>query len=114
MALLLNQYPIKFIDQQFNRVFYKFDIHQPLTSTNYDDIRQKILNSTKKIPEPINYGQSMFIHFTYCSSMKTFPRKFHQLWNKYFSESPINNIIPMLGTRNVPNLEQRLVQTRDT
>ena len=32
LALLLNQYPIRFIDQQFNRVFYKYNIDQPLTS----------------------------------------------------------------------------------
>ncbi|CAF0808658.1 unnamed protein product [Adineta steineri] len=63
MALLLNQYLIKFIDQQFNCVLEKFNILQPFTSTNY--------------------GQSMFVHFTYCSSMKSFPEKFHQLWNKY-------------------------------
>ncbi|CAF1199245.1 unnamed protein product [Adineta ricciae] len=114
LALLLNQYPIKFIDQEFNHVFYKFDIHQPLTSNNYNDIRQLILNSPKNIKQPVNYGQSMFFHFTYCSNMKTFPRKFRELWNKYFSESPINDIIPMLGTRNVPNLNLRLVQTRNS
>ncbi|CAF1366802.1 unnamed protein product [Adineta steineri] len=114
MALLLNQYPIKFIDQQFNRLLEKFNILQPLTSNNYDTIRLQIINSPIKVKEPINYGRSMFVHFTYCSSMKSFPQKFHQLWNKYFSESPINDITPMLGTRNADNLQQRLVQTRDS
>ena len=51
----------------------------------------------------------MFIHFTYCTNMKSFPSKFHILWNKYFAESPINEIRPVLGTRNVDNLQQRLV-----
>ncbi|CAF4153085.1 unnamed protein product, partial [Adineta steineri] len=114
MALLLNQYPIKFIDQQFNRLLEKFNIIQPLTSSNYETIRLQIINSPVKVKEPINYGQSMFVHFTYCSSMKSFPKRFHELWNKYFSESPINDIIPMLGTRNADNLQQRLVHTRDS
>ncbi|CAF1424867.1 unnamed protein product [Adineta steineri] len=114
MALLLNQYPINFIDQQFNRVLVKFNILQPLTSTNYDTIRLQIIDSPIKIKEPINHGRTMFVHFTYCSSMKSFPQKFHQLWNKYFSESPINDITPMLGTRNADNLQQRLVHTRDS
>ena len=44
--------------------------------------------------------------------MRTFPHKFHELWDKYFGESPINEIIPILGTRNADNLQQRLVHTR--
>ncbi|CAF3764840.1 unnamed protein product [Adineta steineri] len=65
MALLLNQYPIKFIDQQFNRVLEKFNIIQPLTSSNYDTIRLQIINSPIKVKEPINYGQSMSVHLAY-------------------------------------------------
>ncbi|CAF4074483.1 unnamed protein product [Adineta steineri] len=114
MALLLNQYPIKFIDQQFNRVLEKFNVLQPLTSTNYNTIRLQITDSPIKVKEPTNYGRSMFVHFTYCFSMKSFPQKFHQLWNKYFFESPINDITPMLGTINADNLQRRLVQTRDS
>ncbi|CAF0768896.1 unnamed protein product [Adineta steineri] len=76
MALLFNQYSIKFIDQKFNRVLEKFNILQAFTSTNYDTIQLQIINSPIKVKEPINYGQSMFVHFTYCSSMKSFPEKF--------------------------------------
>ena len=54
----------------------------------------------------------MFVHFTYCSNMKTFPKKFHTLWDNYFGESPINEVTPILGTRNVDNLQRRLVHTR--
>ncbi|CAF1478109.1 unnamed protein product [Adineta steineri] len=64
MVLLLNHYPIKFIDQQFNRVLEKFDIIQLFTSNNYDTIRLQIINSPNKVKEPINYGRSMFVHFT--------------------------------------------------
>lgn len=114
MALLMNHYPIQFIDQQFNHVFYKFSIKQTMTSVNYDKIRQQIINSAIQVKQPIDYGHIMFIHFTYCSNMRTFPQKFHNLWNKYFSESPINDISPILGTRNVKNLQRRLVETRDS
>ncbi|CAF1210775.1 unnamed protein product [Rotaria magnacalcarata] len=61
---------------------------------------------------PINYEKIMFAHFPYCSSMKLFPEKFHQLWVKYFEGSPINEVMPILGTRNVDNLQRRLVQTK--
>ena len=44
--------------------------------------------------------------------MKTFPSKFHVLWQKYFNQSPIDNIIPALGVRNVDNLQRRLVHTK--
>ncbi|CAF3561615.1 unnamed protein product, partial [Rotaria sp. Silwood2] len=44
--------------------------------------------------------------------MRIFPAKFHALWNKYFGESPINDIIPSLGTRKDNNFQRRLVDTR--
>lgn len=114
IALLSNQYPSQLIDQQFNYVFYKYDINQSLNIITYDEIRQKIINSPLQAKQPIDYGQTMFVHFTYCSNMRSFPQKFHNLWLKYFSESPINDITPILGTRNVNNLQQRLVHTRDS
>ncbi|CAF4316766.1 unnamed protein product, partial [Rotaria magnacalcarata] len=112
MALLLNKYPNAFIDEQFNHMLLKFDTDQPLNFTNYKRYRQKIIDSPIKEKVPINYEKTMFVHFTYCSSMKTFPFKFHVLWNKYFGESPINELLPVLGTRNVLNLQRRLTHTR--
>ncbi|CAF3147175.1 unnamed protein product [Rotaria sp. Silwood2] len=112
MALLLNKYPGQFIDQQFNNVLKKFNINEILTINNYDTIRQRVINIPYKEKTPIDYSTKMFIHFTYCSNMRTFPKKFHVLWQKYFGESPINDISPILGTRNVENLQRRLVNTR--
>jgi hypothetical protein len=110
MALLLNKYPGGFIDKQFNRLLKKFDIHQPLDNNNYSALREKIIFSHLQQEEvSIDYGKTMFIHFTYCLNMKTFPTKFHTLWNKYFIESPINEIRPVLGTRNANNLQRQLV-----
>ncbi|CAF2801657.1 unnamed protein product [Rotaria sp. Silwood2] len=98
MALLLNKYPNKFIEEQFNNIFKKLNIEQLLTYNNYAQYRQKITDSQIKEKVPIDYGKTVFVHFTYCSNMRTFPGKFHVLWNKYFGESPINDIVPILGT----------------
>ena len=112
MALLLNKYPNKIIDEQFNNVFSKFGINEPLTLINYNRSRQKIIDSPSKDKLLVNYEKSIFVHFTYCSRMRTFPIKFHTLWEKYFDKSPINEVIPILGTRNVDNLQRRLIRTK--
>ncbi|CAF4637116.1 unnamed protein product [Rotaria sp. Silwood2] len=112
VALLLNKYPNKFIDEQFIYILEKLNIEHLLTFNNYAQHRQKIIDSPIKEKLPIDYGKTMFVHFTYCSNMRAFPAKFHDLWNKYFGESPINDIIPTLGTRNVNNFQRRLVHTR--
>ncbi|CAF4751908.1 unnamed protein product [Rotaria sp. Silwood2] len=104
MALLLNQYPGKFIDQQFKKGFLKFQINGPLTKNNYNILRKKVINTLYSDKIPVDHTRTMFIHFTYCTNMKKFPKKFHILWYKYFGESPINEIIPVLGTCNVNNL----------
>ncbi|CAM4835642.1 unnamed protein product [Rotaria magnacalcarata] len=112
MALLLNKYPNKIIDEQLNNVLSKFRINEPLTSINYNRFRQKIIDPPVKEKLSVNYDKSIFVHFTYCSSMKTFPIKFHTLWDKYFDKSPINEVIPILGTRNVDKLQRRLINTK--
>ncbi|CAF3564363.1 unnamed protein product [Rotaria socialis] len=111
MALLLNKYPNKIIDDQFNKLLSKYNVIEPLSFHNYDRYRQQIINSPIKEKLSVNYEKTMLIHFTYCSSMKTFPVKFHTLSEKYFGESPINEVVPVLDTRNVDNLQRRLVYT---
>ncbi|CAM4978708.1 unnamed protein product [Rotaria socialis] len=112
MALLLNKYPNKIIDEQFNNVLKKFKIIQPLTSNNYNKIRQHIIDTHFEQKLLLEYEKHMFIHFTYCKNMKMFPTKFHTLCSKYFGLSPINDIKPVLGTRNVDNLQRRLIYTK--
>jgi len=63
---------------------------------------------------PIDYDKNIFVHLTYCSSMRKFPRLFHNLWRKYFAESPIAEVTPILDTRSVNNLQRRLVHTRSS
>ena len=106
MALLLNKYPSNIINEQFQHVLLKFGINQTLNQQNYNSICNTVIHSSIQVKISVNHGKLMFIHFTYCSNMRTFPAKFHSLWQKYFSESPINEIIPTLGTRNVPNLQR--------
>ncbi|CAF4248239.1 unnamed protein product [Rotaria sordida] len=81
MTLLLNKYPNKLIEEQFNNVLLKCNIDQPLINSNYDKYRQKVIDSPMKQKATIDYEAVMFIHFTYCSTMKTFPAKFHLLWH---------------------------------
>ncbi|CAF4389123.1 unnamed protein product [Rotaria sordida] len=107
VALLLNKYTNKFIDEQFKNLLQKLNI-QPLTCNNYANYRQEVIGSPIKEIVPVDYGKTIFVHFTYCSSMRTFPKKFHTLWNKYFGKSPINDVLPILGTRNVKNLQRQL------
>ena len=111
-ALLLNKYPNNLIDEQFNKVLLKYNINGLLSSNNYSSERRKVINTPIKEKPPMNYEKTIFIHFTYCLSMKSFPRKFHELWTKYFGESPINEIVPVLGTRNADNLQRHLMHTR--
>ena len=109
MTLLLNKYTDQFIQDQFNRVFQKFRIEQSMDMKNCKIIRKEILNidedENNKEKLPINYGSTMFFHFTYCSSMKAFPSKFHLLRQKYFNRSSMEDIIPALGVRNGNNLQ---------
>ncbi|CAF1505381.1 unnamed protein product, partial [Adineta ricciae] len=114
MALLLNKYPGDLITSQFNRVLSKFEINDQLSIRNYERLRDQLIQSfhPSRDRTPFDHGKMMFVHYTYCTNMKSFPMKFHNLWHKYFDNSPINEITPILGTKNVDNLQKRLVHTR--
>lgn len=105
MALLLNKYPNQLIETQFFRVFEKFKVKNNITVENYERIRLQVIMTPYQEKVGIDHERNLFVHFTYCSNMRTFPIRFHSLWNKYFSNSPINDINPILGTRNSNNLQ---------
>ena len=107
MALLLNKYPETLIQKQFELVFHKLNINLPVKITNYQTIRSLVLTTPPREKLPHDYEEHLFIHFTYCANMKTFPVRFHPLWTNYFNSSPINDITPVLGTRNVLNLQRQ-------
>jgi hypothetical protein len=87
---VLNKYPNNFINEQFQQVLLKFNINQLLAHENYNSIRNKIIETPMKEKIPVDHSEMMFIHFTHCSNMRSFPIKFHLLWQKYFAESPIS------------------------
>jgi hypothetical protein len=111
MALLLNKYTGDFIDRQFERVLSDFKIEH-LNVRNFLTMRDKVIKQEKTQKAPFEFDKSIFVHFTYCSSMKNFPFQFRRLWEKYFAQSPIADIKPVIGTRNVGNLQQRLMHTK--
>ena len=111
MSLLLNKYPDKLIDEQFQNMLKKFNQEQPLTVQDYDKVRKTIIDYRSYEKQSTDYENNIFIHFTFCSSMKQFPKEFHNLWQKYFNNSPICDVQPILGTRNVQNLQQELVRS---
>jgi hypothetical protein len=45
------------------------------------DFPASFLQDPVQVKVPIDYGEALFVHFTYCLNMKTFPTKFHALWN---------------------------------
>ena len=47
MKLLLNKYSGQFIQDQFNRIFQKFKISQPIAIKNYEIIREEIINTNE-------------------------------------------------------------------
>ena len=112
MALLLSRYPSQFITEQFDRALLKFGINEPLALSNYKNLRKQIIDKPRKDRALVEYEKHLLVHFSYCSSMRTFPRQCHTLRNRYLSESPINEVAPILGTRNVQNIQQQLVHTK--
>jgi len=108
MALLLNKYPDNLIQTQFDSVLKKLNIIGPISIHNYQKIHLAIISTPLQEKLTVDYEKNLFIHFTYCTNMRTFPKRFYTLWEKYFSSSPINDINPILGTRNVHNLQRQL------
>ena len=82
MALLLNKYPGNLICRQFELVLDKFKIIEPVSVQNYNQIRLTIISSPQQQRADIDYENNLFIHFTYCSNMRTFLIRFHALWKK--------------------------------
>ena len=112
VALLLNKYPASFISAQFDSLFKKFTIGRVIDEHNYSDIREQVICLPQNEKRSIEYDTHLFVHFTYCTNMRSFPRQFHILWQKYFDTSPISQITPILGTRNVDNLQRRMVRNK--
>ena len=113
MSLLLNKYPNAFIQEQFESVLKKANVSHTVSAQNYSTVRSQITQTQfSKEKTTIDHESHLFIHFTYCCSMNKFPSQFRTLWHRYFDHSPIGDINPIVSTRNVDNLQRRLVHTR--
>jgi hypothetical protein len=69
-------------------------------TTSMNLYRQIVLSSTKVEQMSNTKKERLFVHLTYCHHMQNFPLRFHALWKQYFSESSINEVQPILETRN--------------
>ena len=79
MALLVDKYPNRFIHEQFNDVLLKLNVDQLLSFNSYGNYRKEVIEAHVIVKVAVDYGKTMFVHFTYYSSIKTFPSKFNAL-----------------------------------
>ena len=115
MSLLLNKYPVNFILKQFERVLQTFQCTVP-TRKNYSTIRKVFLdtaatnNDIKKAG--IDFEVNIICHFSFCKGMHDFSTRFYKLWDDCFSDTPICSIKPIVGSRNLDNLQNYLVRKK--
>jgi hypothetical protein len=113
MSLLLNKYPIRFILKQFERVTQTFQCAVP-NRKNYSSIRRVFLHTADNITKKakIDFEVNILCHFSYCKGMNDFPTRFHKLWNDCFSDTAICNMIPIVGSKKLDNLQDYLVKKK--
>jgi hypothetical protein len=113
MALLLNGYPLQFILEQFRRVSQVFQCKQP-NLKNYCRVRRSVLDNTRQnlTLAKLDFEANIFFHFSFCKGMKDFSARFHRLWHECFMDTGISGIKPIVGTRNLQNLQEYLVRKK--
>ena len=113
MSLLLNRYPLKFILKQFGRVLRTFQCEIP-TRENYSECKEDLLdapdNHVKKAG--IDFEVNILCHFSYCHGMDDFSTRFHKLWNDCFSDTAIDKMKPIVGSKRLHNLQEYLVKKK--
>lgn len=113
LSLLLNGYPLRFILNQFKRVFLTFECTTP-TQHNYSQTRKVVLASTETHAKKasIDFEVNILCHFSFCKGMHDFATRFHQLWNNCFADTAISQMRPIVATRNLNNLQDHLVNKK--
>jgi hypothetical protein len=119
LALLLNGYTLKFINEQYYRAMYDMNCAWP-NRHNYHDIRNlflryyffKIKKNENKKKKKIDFNTQMIMHFTYCKGMEFFGPIFHKTWNEILGPLAISTIKPMIGFRNNDSLQKKLVKKK--
>ncbi|CAF1210700.1 unnamed protein product [Rotaria sp. Silwood1] len=90
MAFLLNKYSNKCIDEQFNKTWSKFYIHETIDYNNYDRLRQKIIEHPEKEKTWIDYNKIIYL-----KNYPVFIRiNVQYIWNIYMNNS--NKIVKNL------------------
>ncbi len=115
LALLLNGYPLKVIQGQYEKAFSDMKCTWPDKYT-YQTVRELFLthffSKKKKIRREINFDKDLIFHFSYCKGMETFAVQFHKKWEELFSHLALSSITPIIGFRNCDSLQQRLVKKK--
>ncbi|CAF1349824.1 unnamed protein product [Adineta steineri] len=106
MSLLLGQYPLKMITNEFLRFFQMnkaMPIFQQLNQQAYQELHQQLLNRTTqketksndRMKDPVKYSailhkkpwdrNKIFLRYLYESGpLATFPKEFNSWWKKYY------------------------------
>ncbi|CAF1549133.1 unnamed protein product [Adineta ricciae] len=116
VSLLLNGYPLRTIQRQYEIAFNEMKCAWP-NIDNYREIRHIFLahffEKDNKIHEKeINFDIEMIFHFSYCHGMEKFAASFHEKWNEILGQFAITNIKPIVGFRNCESLQQKLVKKK--
>ena len=115
LALLLNEYPLAMIQQQYEKAFSDVKCTWP-DRYNFQTIRETFLadffSKEKKKRKEINFDTDLIFHFTHCKGMQAFAACFYQKWEQFFSHFALSNIKPIVGFRNCDSLQQRLVKKK--
>jgi hypothetical protein len=119
LALLLNGYTLKFIQEQYYRAMCDMNCSWP-NRYNYNSIRNLFLRhyffnlrkTEKKKKKKIDFDTHIMIHFSYCKGMEKFVPIFHQIWDEIFGFLAISGIKPMVGFRNCDSLQKKLVKKK--
>jgi hypothetical protein len=118
MSLLLNKYPVGFINKQFERVFSTFQFTSP-THRDYLEMRKISLNDTKNNNNniiikktTIDFEVNILFHFSYSKGMNTFSTSFHGLWKDCFADTPISIFKPIVSSKKLNNLQDYLVRKK--
>ena len=90
-------------------MFKKFNLKRPSNQEDYQNSRLILITQKFNKKQLVDYENNLFVHFTFCASMKYFPKQFYNIWQKYFGDSPIGDVRPVLGTRNPENLQHQSV-----
>jgi hypothetical protein len=87
---------------------------ETLFGSEHSVLREKVLNLTwnKREKKAGNIGRSMFVHFSYTSSLANFGSRFHLIWQEIFEGTPLDDIPVTYANRLTDSLKHLLLRKR--